>query len=89
MTPSIRSLVAAAALASCLLCASRAGSAGEDKVKLTPEEAKILELTNEETHALLNRRFRGSPSRTVRGTARHNRWRTRARGHLVSNREHA
>jgi uncharacterized protein YkwD len=47
MTASLRSLVAAAALASCVLCAARAGLAGDDKVKLTPEEEKILEWTNE------------------------------------------
>jgi uncharacterized protein YkwD len=64
MTPSIRSLVAAAALASCLLCASRAGSAGEDKVKLTPEEAKILELTNETRKEKKLRPFKMSPTLT-------------------------
>ena len=47
MTASIRALVAAVVLASCVLCAARAGSGDDDKVKLTPEEEKILELTNE------------------------------------------
>jgi uncharacterized protein YkwD len=47
MTAPVRLLIAMLALAASVHCAARAGSAGEDKVKLTPEETKILELTNE------------------------------------------
>jgi len=72
MIPSVRAFLAAVALAGCVLCAAQAGDdKGEEKpkpkpkqkekFKLTPQEARVFELTNEEREKQKLKPYKLSP----------------------------